>query len=62
MYVAIRRPRVHRALCACAYRNSVKIVNVYHMLTLIVAHQSRRTRTKQQHEQPVSDSRESFER
>ena len=38
MYVAIRRPRVHHALCTCqcahiAYRNSV---------TLIVAHQSGR--------------------
>ena len=40
MYVAIRRPRVHHALCACAraYHNSVKIVNVDRMLTLIVAH------------------------
>ena len=55
MYVAIRRPRVHRAVCACAYRNSVKIVNVDRMLTLIVAHQSR---TEQQHEQPASYSRE----
>ena len=25
------------AVCACAYRNSVKFVNVYSMLTLIVA-------------------------
>ena len=48
VHVAIRRPRVHHALCACAYRNSVKIVNVYRMLTLIIAHQSRRkTRTEQ---------------
>ena len=39
LYVVIRRPHVHRALCACAYRNSVKIVNVDRMLTLIVAHQ-----------------------
>ena len=31
-YVAIRRPRVHRALYACAYRNSVKIVNVENSL------------------------------
>ena len=43
MYVAICRPRVHHAVCACAYRISVEIVNVHSMLTLIVAHQSRRT-------------------
>ena len=41
MYVAIHRPRVHHALRACAYRSSVKIVNVDSMLTLVVAHQSR---------------------
>ena len=55
-YVATRRPRVHHAVCACAYRNSVKIVNVPSTLTLIVAHQSRRT--EQQHEQPASYSME----
>ena len=33
----------HLDLCACAYRNSVKIVNIASMLTLIVDHQSRRT-------------------
>ena len=48
MYVAIRCPRVHYAVCTCTYHNSVKIINVYRMLTLIVAHQSRRT--EQQHE------------
>ena len=38
MYVvAIRRPRVHYARVR-AYHNSVKIVNVDRMLTLIVAH------------------------
>ena len=39
----LRRPRVHHAhtrnVRACAYRNSVKTVNVDRMLTLIVAHQ-----------------------
>ena len=39
MYVAIHCPRVHHAVCACAYRNSVKIINVHIMFTLIVAHQ-----------------------
>ena len=42
MYVAIRRPRVHHALhyvrVRAMYHNSVKIVNVDRMLTLIVAH------------------------
>ena len=32
MYVAIRRPRVRPAVYACAYCNSVKIVNVDCML------------------------------
>ena len=56
MCVAIRRPRVYYAVCVCAYRNSVKIINVDRMLTLSVAHQSRRT--EQQHEQPASYSRQ----
>ena len=42
MYVAIHHPCIHHAVCACAYRNSVKIITVYHMLlTLIVAHLER---------------------
>ena len=55
LYVAIHCPHVHYAVCACTYRNSIKIINVYRMLTLIVAHQSR---TEQQHEQPANYSRE----
>ena len=34
---------INHVVCACTYSDSVKIINVYHMLTLIIAHQSRRT-------------------
>ena len=47
---------VTSSTCSCTYRKSVKIVKVHRVLTLIVAHQSRRI--EQQHEQPASYSRE----